>query len=83
MDLEGHLIGGQYDVKRRLQSGYFGVTWLALNRATNTDVCIKVKACTELDCNTDTSHTLSSSYYANVCHALCRHNKVRILLLIL
>ena len=45
MDLEGHRIGGRYDVSRRLQSGYFGVTWLALDRNTNTEVCVKV------DCN--------------------------------
>lgn len=42
MDLEGCLVGGVYEVKRRLQSGYFGVTWLAENKTTNRDVCLKV-----------------------------------------
>ncbi|XP_019864502.1 PREDICTED: uncharacterized protein LOC100641450 isoform X1 [Amphimedon queenslandica] len=41
MDLEGCLVGGVYEVKRRLQSGYFGVTWLAENKTTNRDVCLK------------------------------------------
>lgn len=42
MDLEGCLVGGRYEVRRRLQSGYFGVTWLAEDRTVGVEVCLKV-----------------------------------------
>ena len=43
MNLEGHIVDGRYEVKKRLQSGFYGVTWLCTDRQTLADVCLKVR----------------------------------------
>lgn len=42
MDLEGATVNGRYKVVKRLQSGFYGVTWLAQDRAHSREVCLKV-----------------------------------------
>lgn len=46
MDLEGYIVGDRYEVKKRLQGGFYGVTWLCTDRQTMTDVCLKVSMAT-------------------------------------
>jgi serine/threonine protein kinase len=41
MDLEGHLLSSRYEVKRKLQSGFFGTTWKAQDRKMKRTVCVK------------------------------------------
>ena len=42
VDLCGCLVNGRYSVDCKIQSGYFGTTWKALDQQTKTDVCLKV-----------------------------------------
>ena len=42
MELEGTTVNGRYEVVRRLQSGYYGTTWLATDKANGQEVCLKV-----------------------------------------
>ena len=41
-ELIGHLLSSRYEVQRRLQSGFFGTTWMARDRNMNHTVCVKV-----------------------------------------
>lgn len=43
VELSGSLVNGRYSVDKKIQSGFYGTTWLALDKATNnTEVCLKV-----------------------------------------
>ena len=42
MELEGWRVAARYDVTKKLQSGYYGTTWLARDQAVDEDVCLKV-----------------------------------------
>ena len=43
MELVGTLVGERFQVLNKLQSGYYGQTWLAVNRESNNTVCLKVQ----------------------------------------
>lgn len=42
MDIQGATVDGRYRVDRKIQSGYYGSTWLAKDVEKSVDVCIKV-----------------------------------------
>ena len=50
MELVGHTVAERYEVIEKLQSGYFGQTWLAVNKDSESYVCLKVgkKSCNML-----------------------------------
>ena len=42
-ELSGCLVNGRYSVDKKIQSGYYGTTWLAQDKQRlNQDVCLKV-----------------------------------------
>ncbi len=45
MELQGTTVKGQYEVAKRLQSGFYGVTWLAKDTVHSREVCLKASAC--------------------------------------
>ena len=42
MDIQGATVDGRYAVESKIQSGYYGSTWLAKDVKKSMDVCIKV-----------------------------------------
>ena len=42
MELHGHIVACRYEVKKSLQSGFYGQTWLAQDRTSGMYVCLKV-----------------------------------------
>ena len=42
IDLAGCVLDSKYEVVKRLQSGFFGTTWLAKDLGNQIDVCVKV-----------------------------------------
>ena len=42
VELSGSVVNGRYGVEKKIQSGYFGTTWLAVDKLNNTQVCLKV-----------------------------------------
>ena len=49
LELEGTTINGRYEVVQKLQSGYYGTTWLAADKANGQDVCLKVRRHSSLE----------------------------------
>ena len=41
-DLEGLTVNRRYVVSKKLQAGFYGATWLAKDKQTREDVCLKV-----------------------------------------
>lgn len=42
VELSGSLVGGRYSVDKKIQSGFYGTTWLALDKLLSKEVCLKV-----------------------------------------
>ena len=42
VELSGCLVHGRYNVDKKIQSGYYGTTWLAIDKLKGTEVCLKV-----------------------------------------
>ncbi len=45
MELVGNTVADRFEIVEKLQSGYFGQTWLAVNRESQGYVCLKVCIC--------------------------------------
>lgn len=41
-ELSGCLVNGRYSVDKKIQSGYYGTTWLAIDKLQTREVCLKV-----------------------------------------
>ena len=41
-DLSGCLVNNRYSVDKKIQSGYYGTTWLAIDKLKSMEVCLKV-----------------------------------------
>lgn len=44
IELSGCLVNNRYSVDKKIQSGYYGTTWLALDKLPNKakEICLKV-----------------------------------------
>lgn len=42
MELSGSVVNERYKVDKKIQSGYYGTTWLAVDKLRNQEVCLKV-----------------------------------------
>ncbi len=43
VELSGCLLNGRYNVDKKIQSGYYGTTWLAIDKQQQSkEVCLKV-----------------------------------------
>lgn len=40
-ELSGCLVNGRYSVDKKIQSGYYGTTWVAMDKQQSKDVCLK------------------------------------------
>ena len=43
VELSGSLVNNRYKVEKKIQSGFYGTTWLAVDQVNQSDVCLKVK----------------------------------------
>jgi hypothetical protein len=41
-ELSGCLVNSRYSVDKKIQSGFYGTTWVAQDKVLNKDVCLKV-----------------------------------------
>ena len=42
VELSGSLVNNRYKVEKKIQSGFYGTTWLAVDQVSQSDVCLKV-----------------------------------------
>lgn len=42
VELSGCLVNSRYSVDKKIQSGFYGTTWVALDKLQSKEVCLKV-----------------------------------------